>query len=136
MKPASAQEHALWGLVMPPGDGLPLPGLHGSHCCPVPPSAALVSGRVLGTGRVFKELVSSLSAWFRVTREVRGLILLELQSVQGFHAFLRLLASKVDPILGVKLLSLLGVDPDRMVHLLHSFFSVSVVPCSMVRLLL
>ena len=42
----------------------------------------------------------------------------------GIYSFLVQLASGVDPVPGIKWVTLVGVDTDGMVHLMYSLFSV------------
>ena len=60
----------------------------------------------------------------------------EIRSERGSHAVLGHLDSRVDPAPGMESLTLLGIDPDGMVHLLHSFLSVLVGPYTTDRRLL
>ena len=65
-----------------------------------------------------------------------GGVSLDLGSGQGIHAFLGHLTSGVYLVPGLDLLALLGVDQDRTVHILHSFFSIPAVLYYMDRRLL
>ena len=72
----------------------------------------------------------------QVTREEGGPLSAELNSGRGLHDFLGHLAYRVDPAAGLEHLTLLGVDRDGTVHILHSFFSVPVGPYATTRRLL
>ena len=61
---------------------------HEQHWTPQTPSAVLVGGEVLGTGRLPDELVGDLLDWFRFTREDERLFSLELRASRGLHAVL------------------------------------------------
>ena len=85
-----------------------------------PPRPPRLVGEVHGTGQFPNELVGALSYWFRVTQKYREPISLELHDRRGLHAFLMYLASGVYPFSGLECLTLIGVNQDRTVHLLHS----------------
>ena len=52
----------------------------------------------------------------------------DLRKGGGLHAFLGRLTAEVAPVPGLAELTLLGVDQDGGAHILHSLFSVPVVP--------
>ena len=85
---------------------------------------------MLWTGGLPDKLVRALSAWFKVTWKDGGPLLSKIRSGRGLHALIRHLASRVDPIPGLNHPTLLGVNPDGTVHILHLFFFVPVVPYS------
>ena len=95
---------------------------------PDPPRPPGSAGKVLGTRLLPNYLIRTLSDRFQVTREGGGGISLELRAGRGLHTFLGHLASRVDPVLGLDHLTLLGVNWDGTVYLLHPFFSVTVDP--------
>ena len=78
----------------------------------------------LGTGAIPDELSAILTDRFRTVCEDRVALSLEKRSVQGIHELLAQLALGVDLTPGLKWMTLVGVNPDGMVHLLHSIFSV------------
>ena len=55
-----------------------------------------------------------------------GVLLTERRSRRPLHAFLSHLASWPDSVPGIEQLTLLGVDQDGKVHLMHMLFSVLV----------
>ena len=62
--------------------------------------------------------------------------MLELRSGRVIHAYLGLLTSRVDSASIIERLSLLIVGRDGEVHVMHSFFSVPVVPYAAKQFLL
>ena len=91
---------------------------------PPPPPRSV--GEVLGTGQLPDNLVAALSDRFRVTKEDDRPLSPEKRYGRGVHYFLANLASRVDPVPGFDRVGLLQVNPDGMVHILHSMFSVPV----------
>ena len=93
-----------------------------------PPPPRLVE-EVLGTVQLPNNLVVALSDRPRVKKEDGGKLSPEKRSGQVVHSFLAHLAhlaSGADPIPGFERVRLLQVDPDGLVHVLHSMFSVPV----------
>ena len=85
---------------------------------------------MLGTGRNPDDLVGALLDRFQATWEDDGGLSLELRTWRGLHAFLRHITSGVDPVPGMERLTLLGVDRDDTMDLLHLLFSIPVGPYS------
>ena len=73
----------------------------------------------LGTGQLPEELVEARLGWFQDTKEDCGMLLAEWHKGRGVLAFLIHLASRVDPVSGFSRITLLGVDWDGMVKILH-----------------
>ena len=113
-------------LVMPLSDGLPPPVLHGCHMPPKPPLMPRLVGEVLRTSRLPKKLAGNMLDRFWVTREDEGTLLSELRSGWGLYTLLGHIASKIYPIPGMENLSLMGIELDRMLHILHHLFYVPV----------
>ena len=78
----------------------------------------------LGTGASPAELFAILAARFRTVREDRAALTLEKHSGRWIYSFLEHLVWRVDPTPDLDRVKLVGVDPDRMVHLMHLLFSV------------
>ena len=76
-----------------------------SNMTPPPPPRSV--GEVLGIGRLPDGLVAELSAGFQFTKEYGGPLSTEKRSGRGFHSFLTHLASRVDPVPGLKRVMLL-----------------------------
>ena len=103
--------------------GLCPPDLHGKHRHP---TAALVSGGVLGTGVIPAELSANLAAHFRMLRKDGAALSSEKRSGWGVQSILAQLVLVLDLIPGLERVALVRLDPDRMVHLLNSLLSVRV----------
>ena len=103
---------------------------------PGPPRPPQLVGEVLGTGQLPDNLVEDLLDWFQFAGEEGGSLSTELSSGRWLHAFLGNLYSRVDPSSVLERLSLLGVDRDRTVDVLHLFFSVPVGKYSTEKILL
>ena len=84
-----------------------------------PPRPPWLMVKVLVTVQIPDELVGALLDQFLVTEEEGGVLLSELRSGRGLHAFSWHLSSGVDPAPGLERLTLLGVDRYGMVHILH-----------------
>ena len=87
----------------------------------------MAEAEALGTGAIPAELSMILTARFQTVREDGAALSLEKRSIQGIHSFLTQIASTVDLIPGLERVNLFRVDPDGMVHLLHSLFPFWVV---------
>ena len=74
------------------------------------------------------EIFRILSAWFLVTNAVEASLPTEIQKGGGIHTFLGRLNSEAALVHGLAGLTVLGVDQDGGVHILHSLFSVPVGP--------
>ena len=91
-----------------------------------PPPPPRLVGEVPGTGRLLDNLVAELSNRFQVMKENGGPLSPEKRSNRGVYSFLSHLASRVYPVPGFEWVVLLQVDPDGIVHVLHSLLSVPV----------
>ena len=76
-------------------------------------------GEVLMTGRLPGNLTGAMSDRLRFTREDRGPLSSEWCDGRGLYAFLGHLSSRVDSVPGLERLSLMGVERDGTVNLLH-----------------
>ena len=83
---------------------------------------------VLETGRLPDTFVGALSSRFRVTGLDGAPLSTDLRKGGGLHAFLGRLTAEAAAVPGLAELTLLGVDQDGGAHILHSLFSVPVVP--------
>ena len=104
-------------------DGRPPPAVMVGLDPPPPPRSV---GEVLGTGQMPGDLVAASLVRFQLTKEDDGLLSLKKRSGRGVESFLAHLASGVDPVPGFERVGLLQVEPDGMVHVLHSMLSVPV----------
>ena len=93
---------------------------------PNPPRMIPSVGEVLRTVRLPDELVEALLGRFQTIQEEGGQPTTERRTGRSLHSFLSHLASWFEPVLGLERLSLLEVDQDLTVHLLHLLFSVPV----------
>ena len=94
---------------------------------PGPPRPPWLVGEVIVIIQLPGNLSGALLDRFQVTWEDGGGVLSsELYAGRGLHAFLGHLVSAVDPVPGLECLSLMGVERDRIGHLLKLFFSVPV----------
>ena len=91
--------------------------------CP-PPTAASVGGKGYGDWINTGELSTIFAARFRTVREDGADLPTVKRSVRGIHYFLDKITLGVDHIPVLERVTLVGVDPDGMVHLLHSLFYV------------
>ena len=73
----------------------------------------------LGTGVISVKLSAILAAHFRTVRKNGEALLSDKRSGQGIHSFLAQITPGGNLIPGLDLVTLVGVDPDLMVHLLH-----------------
>ena len=127
-KPVLTHAPALWEPVKPLADGFPPPAHQAAMGNYLPPQPPWFVGKVLGNGQPPDEFVGDLSAQLQVIDDEGRPLLLDMRSRQGIHTYLGILAVRVDSAPGTERLALLMVDQDGEVHVLHSFFSVSVRP--------
>ena len=78
----------------------------------------------LGTGAIPAELATILAAHSRNVCKDETARTPEKRSGRLIHSFLTQLASGVGPVPGLEQVTLVGLDPDRRVLLVHSLFSV------------
>ena len=76
------------------------------------------------TGAILGKLSAILAGRFRAVREDGVALPSDKQSGRGIHSFLAQLLSVVYHISILEQVTLVVIDPDVMVHLLHSLFSV------------
>ena len=81
---------------------------------------------VLGTGLIPSELVAILTEHSRIVRKDGSVRIPEERTSWGLHVFLSHLALGEVPVLGLEKVTLVGVDEDGRVHLMHLLFSVRV----------
>ena len=81
---------------------------------------------VLGTGSILAELETILVEHSQTVRKDGLARTQEECTGRGLHTFLLLLALREVPVPGLEKVTLLGVDKDGRVHLMHSLFSVRV----------
>ena len=81
---------------------------------------------VLGTGSILDELASILAEHSRTVRKDGSARTPEERTGQVLHVFLSHLVLGEVPVPGVEKVTLVGVDEDGRVHLMHSLFSVCV----------
>ena len=80
----------------------------------------------LGTGTIPAELAAILAEHSRTVRKDGTERTPEERTGRGLHSFLSHLALGEVPVLGMERVTLIGVDTDRRLHLMHSLFSVRV----------
>ena len=80
----------------------------------------------LGTGAIPAKLSAILAAHSQTVSKDGAALTAEKRSGQGIHSFLVQLESGVDPVPGLDRVTVVGVDPDGRVHLMHSLFYVQV----------
>ena len=90
---------------------------------PLPPR---LLAEALGTRVIFTELAAILAAHFQTVREDITALSAEKRSGRWIHYFLAHLTLGFDPVLGLERVTLVGVDPYGMVHLMQLLFSVLV----------
>ena len=73
----------------------------------------------LGAGVIPAEFAEVLVAHFRTVCKDRAALLAEKLSGRGIHSFMAQLGSEEDPVPGLEQVTLVGVDPYGMVHLMH-----------------
>ena len=81
---------------------------------------------VLGTGSIPAELAEILAEHCRTVRKDGSARTLEERKGRVLHAFLSHRALGEVPVTGLEKVTLVGVDKDGRVHLMHSLFSVRV----------
>ena len=81
---------------------------------------------VLGTGSIPAELVAILAEHYQTIRKDGTARTPEERTGQGLHSFLSNLALGEVPVPGLERITLIGVDTEGRVHLIHSLFSVRV----------
>ena len=81
---------------------------------------------MLGTGSIPAELAAILAEHSRTVRKDGTVRTLEECTGWGLNAFLSLLALGEVPVPGLDKVTLVGVDEDGRVHLMHSLFSLHV----------
>ena len=89
-----------------------------------PPRPPRLVVEALGTGEIPGELSAILAGRFRTVRKDGAALLSDKLSVRGINSFLEQVAPGVDRIHGLERVTLVGIEPDEMVHLFHSLFSV------------
>ena len=77
----------------------------------------------MGTGEIPAELAATLAAHSLTACEFGAALTPAKRSGRGIHSFLAHLKSGVDPVPGLDRVTVVRVDPDRRVHLMHSLFS-------------
>ena len=80
----------------------------------------------LGTRAILSKLSTILTIRFRTISEDGADLPSDKRLGQGIHSFLAQLALVVDNIPGLDRVTLVVVEPDGMVNLLHSLFSIPV----------
>ena len=80
----------------------------------------------LGTREIRAELAAILVARSQTILKGGAALTPEKRSGCGIHSLLAQMASGVDPVPGLERLTVVGVDPDRRVHLMHLLLSVQV----------
>ena len=81
---------------------------------------------VFGTGSIPAELAAILADHSRTVHKDWTARTLEERTCRGLHAFLLHLVLGKVPVSGLERVTLVGIDEDGMVHLMHSLFSVRV----------
>ena len=81
---------------------------------------------VLGTWSIPAELAAIFAEHFRTVRKDGLARTSEERTFRGLHAFLSHLSLGEVPVPGLERATLVGVDEDRRVRLMHSLFSVCV----------
>ena len=89
-----------------------------------PPQTPHSVAEALGTGAIPADLAAILAAHSRTVREDGTARTPEERSGRGIHSFLAHLALGEVPVSGLERVTLVGVDPDGRLHLMHSLFSV------------
>ena len=102
---------------------LPLPLAMVKSALPRPPRLV---AEALGTGAIPANLAAILAAHSQTVYEDGTACTPEERSGRGIHYFLAHLALGEVPFLGLEWVTLVGIDPDGRVHLMHSLFSVRV----------
>ena len=74
----------------------------------------------MGNGEIPADLSAILAARFRTVRKDGAALFSEKCSDRRIHSFLEQLALRVDLIPSLEQVTLVGVYPDGMMHLLHS----------------
>ena len=80
----------------------------------------------LGTGAILSKLSAILTACFRAVCKYGAALPSDKRFFRVIRSFVAQLVPGVDLIPGLEQVTLLGVDPEGMVHLFHSLFSVLV----------
>ena len=80
--------------------------------------------KALGTGAIPAKLDAILAAHSRTVGEDGTALTPEKCLVRGIHSFLAQIVSGVDPVLGLEQVTVVGVDLDGRVHLMHSLLYV------------
>ena len=93
---------------------------------PVPAWKHWLVAEDLGTRAILSKLSTILTIRFRTISEDGADLPSDKRLGQGIHSFLAQLALVVDNIPGLDRVTLVVVDPDGMVNLLHSLFSIPV----------
>ena len=78
----------------------------------------------LGTREILDDLSAIITSRFQTVREDGAVLSLEKRSGWGFHYFLEQLVLVMYHIPGLERVTLVEVDPDGMVHLMHLLLSV------------
>ena len=91
---------------------------------PSPPRPPRLVAEALGTGAIPAELSAILAARFQMVREDEEEITWDKRSDRDIQSYLVKLVLGVELIPGLELVTLVRVDLDRIVHLMHSLFSV------------
>ena len=80
----------------------------------------------LGTGAILTEIATILASHSQTVRKDRAALLADKCLGRGIQYFLVQMASGVDPVPGLERVTLVRVEPDKMVHIMHLLFSVRV----------
>ena len=80
----------------------------------------------IGTRAILAKLAVILAAHFRTVHKYGADLSMEKRSVQGIQSFLAKLTLGVDLIPILERVTLVGINPDGMLHLIHLLFSVRV----------
>ena len=90
------------------------------------PRSPQTVAEMLATGSIPAELAAILAEHSRTVRKDGMVRTLEERTGWGLHAFLSHIALGEVPVPGLEKVTLVGVDKDRWVHLMHSLFSICV----------
>ena len=77
----------------------------------------------LGIGEILSKLADILAAYSRTVCYDRTSLTPEVRSGRVIHSFLEELASEVDLVPGLERVTMVGLDPDERVLLMHLIFS-------------
>ena len=91
---------------------------------PPTPRPPRLLAEAMGTGVIPAEIAAILADNSRSVRKDGVALLAEKRSIRGIHSFLAQLESGVDPVPGLERVTLVWVEPDRIVYLMHLLLSV------------